>query len=153
MKILRSHFGKIIISLFINIGLIYGLLYTISYSNFISTDYVTFPLLLTSPFLHIFLFLYLIKKFFKRNILSNIILYLITNSMHFLYLYLSYRFIYHHFYTYSPLPESGPTESDIIIDGFSNVYFMSKVSFILFIISILALVVAIIFRKYRNNSV
>ncbi len=151
MKILRTYFGEIIISLFINVGLIYALLYMIKYSNFISTDYVTFPLILLTPFLHIFLFLFLIKKIFRRNRLSNIILYLTTNSIYFLYSYLSYRFTYHHFYTYSPFPETGPTETDLIVDTFSNIYFTSKVSFILFFISLLFLILFIFIKKYKNK--
>ena len=118
MKILHTQFGKIIISLFINIGLLYGLLYTIRYYWFLG-----FPLILLLPFLHIFLFLFIVKKIFKENILSNLILYLKTDSIYFLHSYLSYRFTYHHFYTYSPLPESEPTESDFIIDAFNGIYF------------------------------
>lgn len=151
MKILRTYFGEIMISLFINVGLIYVLLYIIKYSNFFSSGYITFPLILLTPILHIFFFLFLIKKIFKRNRLSNIILYLITNSIYFLYSYLSYRFIYHHFYTYSLLQETGPTETDILIDSFNGVYITSKLSFMLFVVNLLLLGVFVFYKKYKNK--
>lgn len=150
MKILHGNFGKIIISLFINIGLIYVLLYTLSYSNFISTDYVTFPLMLMSPFLHIFLFLYLIKKIFKKKILYNIILYLKTNSIYFFYSYLSYHFIYEPVYLFTPFFRNDPTDDQFLVEAFRSIYFMSKVTFALFVISTLTLVGALILKKYRN---
>jgi len=127
-------------------------LYTIKHSNLVNNDYLTLLLIILLPFLHIFLFLLLIKKIFKKNRLSNIILYLTTNSIYFLYSYLSYRFIYHHFYTYSPLPETGPTETDIMIYSFNRVYFQSKMSFILFVTSFLVLLLFIFIRRYKNKK-
>lgn len=153
MKILRTYFGEIVISLFINIVLINTLLRAIEYSHFIKSDYFTFLLIFLTPFLHIFLSLFLIQKIFKKSILSSAILYLTTNSIYFLYSYSSAHFTYEHIYLFTPFIRNDPTDDQFLVEAFRSVYFMNKVTFVLFIISVLALVVAIILRKYRAKLV
>lgn len=147
MKILRTYFGEIVISLFINVGLIYSLLYIIRYHWLFG-----FPLILLAPFLHIFLFLFLIKKILKKKRLSNIILYLTTNSIYFLYSYLSYRFIHESIYLYTPFLVNHPTDDQFLVNAFNGIYFQSKVTFILFVISFLFLSLFILIRKYKKEK-
>ncbi len=147
MKILRTYLKKIIISLIVYIILRYILLNIIGYSHLINSDYLTLILIFISPLLHIFSYLFLIKKIFKKDILSNIILYLFNNNIYFLYSYLSYHLIYESFYVYQPFFTGNPPEDFILVDAFSSVHFMSKMSFILFITSFFLLILFITIRR------
>ena len=151
MKKISQNLLYAIVSVAIWVACKYVLLYTVHYSHLLKSDYLSVFLLLSMPISHVLISLSLFKKIFVVGRVQALILYFQSSSIYFFYSYLSYVLVYDWVYLYTPIVTMGPKESDILVEEFGSLYFRSKVSFNLLILSVVALMITILYKKYQNK--